>query len=99
MTPVIKLLRAGEWAQFRAAGEFAGSDDDLRDGFVHLSTPDQVATTAAKWFAGETGLMAVTFDAETLGAALRWETARGSALFTHLYRSLQLTEVVGSALA
>ena len=53
MTPVIKLLRAAEWAQFQADGVFAGSPDDLRDGFIHLSTPEQAPGTAAKWFAGE----------------------------------------------
>ena len=93
---VVKLLRAGEWAAFAADGVFKGSADDLRDGFIHLSAPDQVAATAAKWFAGEAGLMAVTFDAAALGKALRWEPARGGALFPHLYRPLLLSEVVSA---
>lgn len=94
MTPVIKLLRASEWAAFQAAGQFAGSADDLRDGYIHMSVPEQVAATAAKWFAGEAGLVAVGFDADTLGDALRWEPARGGVLFPHLYRPLQLNESV-----
>ncbi len=100
MTPpgnlVIKLLRADEWATLDATGSFAGSPDDLRDGFIHLSTPDQVAGTAAKWFAGETGVMAVTFDADALAADLRWEPARGGALFPHLYRPLRRAEVINA---
>ena len=91
---VVKLLRATEWAAFVADGNFAGSPDDLRDGFIHLSAPGQVAGTAAKWFAGEAGLMAVTCDAAALGAALRWEPARGGVLFPHLYRALVLADVV-----
>jgi uncharacterized protein (DUF952 family) len=94
VTPVVKLLRAGEWAAFQAEGRFAGSPDDLRDGYIHLSAPDQVAATAAKWFAGEAGVVAVTFDADALAADLRWEPARGGALFPHLYRPLRLDEVV-----
>lgn len=94
MTPVIKLLRAAEWAAFQAAGQFAGSPDDLRDGYIHLSTPEQMPGTLAKWFAGEAGVMAVTFDADGLGEALKWEPARGGALFPHLYRPLMLDEIV-----
>jgi uncharacterized protein (DUF952 family) len=97
MTPIVKLLRASEWAAFESQGSFAGSPDDLRDGYIHISTPDQVAATAAKWFAGEAGLMAVTLDADALGAALRWEPARGGQLFPHLYRPLVLADVVVAA--
>lgn len=92
-TPVIKLLRAGEWAAFQAAGVFHGSPADLADGYIHLSPPEQVAGTAVKWFAGEVGLMALTIDADTLGEDLRWEPARGGILFPHLYRPLRLDEV------
>jgi uncharacterized protein (DUF952 family) len=94
VTPVVKLLRADEWATLQASGRFAGSADDLRDGYIHLSTPDQVAGTLAKWFAGEAGVMAVTFDADAFGADLRWEPARGGVLFPHLYRALRAAEVV-----
>lgn len=94
MTLIVKLLRAEEWAAFQAAGEFAGSADDVRDGYIHLSAPDQVAATAAKWFADAPGLMAVTFDADGFGTALRWEPARGGILFPHVYRPLRLDEVV-----
>ncbi len=97
MTPIVKLLRAAEWAALQADGSFDGSADDLRDGYIHLSAPDQVAGTAAKWFAGEAGVVAVTFDAEALVADLRWEPARGGVLFPHLYRPLRLDEVVGVA--
>lgn len=94
---VTKLLRAAEWAQFQAMGEFAGSADDLRDGYIHMSPPDQLAATAAKWFADEVGVMAVTFNTDALGDALRWEPARGGVLFPHLYRPLRMTEIVDVA--
>ena len=86
--PVVKLLRAAEWASFDAAGSFAGSADDVRDGFIHLSTPEQAVVTREKYFAGEAGLVEVTCDADALGDALRWEPSRGGALFPHLYRVL-----------
>jgi len=94
MTPAIKLLRAAEWAQFQADGSFAGSADDLRDGYIHLSTPEQVPGTVARYFAGETDAVALTLDADTLGDDLRWEASRGGQLFPHLYRPLRLDEVI-----
>lgn len=97
MTPIIKLLRAAEWAAFQQDGVFAGSPDDLRDGFIHLSTPEQAPGTAAKWFAGEAGVMALTFDADELAADLKWEPSRGGQLFPHLYRPLRLDELVEAA--
>lgn len=94
MTPIIKLLRAGEWAQFQENRVFAGSADDLRDGYIHISTPEQAPGTLAKWFAGEAGVVALTLDADALGAALKWEASRGGQLFPHLYRPLRLDEVI-----
>ena len=94
MTPIIKLVRAGEWAQFQADGVFAGSADDLRDGYIHISTPEQAPGTLAKWFAGDVGVMALTLDADALGAALKWEESRGGQIFPHLYRPLGLDEVI-----
>lgn len=96
MNAIVKLLRADEWTVLQATGEFAGSPDDLRDGFIHLSAPDEVAATRAKWFAGQDGIMAVTFDADAFGDALRWEPARGGILFPHVYRALRFDEVIGT---
>lgn len=94
MTLVIKLLRPAEWEMFVATGAFVGSADDRRDGFIHLSTPDQMTGTIAKWFAGESGVVAVTFEESRFGPDLRWESAGNGALYPHLYRPLQLSEVV-----
>lgn len=93
MTPVIKLLRPEEWARFQSDGQFAGSPDDLRDGYIHLSTPEQAIATAAKWFAGVEGLVTLTLDADAL-SPLKWEPSRGGQLFPHLYRPLTLMDVV-----
>lgn len=94
MTPIIKLLRAAEWAAFQRDGVFAGSPDDLRDGYIHISTPEQAPGTLAKWFADDVGVVALTLDADALGAALKWEESRGGMLFPHLYRPLRLDEVI-----
>ena len=92
--PVFKIFRRPEWDAFRAAGETAGAPVDLADGFIHLSTAEQVAETAARHFASESDLVLVAVDADRMGADLKWEPSRGGALFPHLYRPLRLSDVV-----
>ncbi|MCX7890577.1 MAG: DUF952 domain-containing protein [Rhodobacteraceae bacterium] len=91
---IYKIFRRPEWDALRAAGSTAGSPADLADGFIHFSTGPQVAETAARHFAEESDLVLVACEAEALGPALRWEAARGGALFPHLYRPLVLADVV-----
>ena len=67
---------------------------DLADGYIHFSTPSQVAETAAKWFATESDLVLVAVDPDRLGPALKWEPSRGGQLFPHLYRALRLDELL-----
>ncbi len=93
MTTIYKLLRAGEWAAFRSTGKFAGSPDDLRDGYIHMSTAEQLAGTRAKYFGDQPDAVVLALDGDALGDALRWEPSRGGALFPHLYRSLDVSEV------
>ena len=53
---VYKIVVTGEWAKAQAAGVFAGAAIDRADGFIHFSTAEQAAETAAKWFAGRRDL-------------------------------------------
>lgn len=91
---IFKIFRRPEWDAFRAAGETAGAPVDLADGFIHLSTSEQVAETAARHFATESDLVLVAVEAGRLEADLRWEPSRGGALFPHLYRPLRAEDVV-----
>lgn len=91
---IYKIFRRPEWDAFRAAGETAGAPVDLADGFIHFSTAAQVTETAARHFATESNLVLVACASARLGKALRWEPSRGGALFPHLYRTLQMSDVV-----
>ena len=89
---ILKIFRRAEWDAFRAEGVTAGAPIDLEDGFIHFSTPSQVAETAARHFATESNLVLVAVDVDRLGDALKWEPSRGGQLFPHLYRALTLDE-------
>jgi uncharacterized protein (DUF952 family) len=91
---IFKICHGSEWADAERSGVFTGAAIDLRDGYIHFSTAEQVAATAAMHFSGIDGLMLVAVDADALGSALRWEPARGGALFPHLYGALALADVL-----
>ena len=90
---IFKIFRDSEWQAFQNDGRSTGSPLDLQDGFVHLSTGEQVRATAAKHFASQTNLMLLAFEEEALHADLKWEPSRNDALFPHLYRALTLAEM------
>ena len=90
---IFKILRADEWSALRAAGQTAGAPVVLADGFVHFSTAQQSAETAARHFANAEGLFLLGVEADSLGDDLKWEPSRGGALFPHLFRELRLSDV------
>ena len=92
MTRIYKLIDRGRWEQALAQGRFEGAGADLTDGYIHFSTADQAAETARRYFAGQPDLLLLTLETDgwpsRTAAALRWEPARGGALFPHLYGRL-----------
>jgi len=82
------------WDEAQGLGEYVGSADDTRDGFIHFSTYAQVRTSTAKHRTGQTGLILLVVSAEKLGPALQWEPSRGGQLFPHLYGALPMAAVI-----
>ncbi len=95
MTPKIayKVLTAEQMKELEG-GAFSGSPADMADGYIHLSTADQLAGTIERHFAGQSDLWLVAVDVEAEGDRAKWEPSRGGALFPHLYGTLLLETVV-----
>lgn len=88
MAKILVFKIAGRQHWNSSVGAYLGSADDIRDGFIHLSTGAQVQGTLQKHFSGVAGLVIAAFPAEALGAQLRWEKSRGGELFPHYYGAL-----------
>ena len=89
-----KVLTADQWDQFQRDGVFKGAPVDLADGYIHLSTAEQLGETIAKHFARQTGLVVAEVDLAALGDAVKWEPSRGGALFPHVYADLPMEAVI-----
>ncbi len=94
------LLHMSTVAQWRAAlrvGELR-PDSLHTQGFVHLSTPQQVHLPANRLYQGRTDLVLVCLDPAQLGGDVRWEpgvaTDPGSMRFPHLYGPLPTSAAV-----
>lgn len=83
-----------DWEKALRAGCYAGSANDLKDGFIHFSTVQTVRQSAAKHRAGVEDLLLLTVDASDLDANWKWEEARGGQLFPHYYGQLPVDAVI-----
>ncbi len=90
---IFHMCRREEWDAARSHGFYAGSSQDVQDGFIHFSTAAQLPESAKRHRAGQPGLVLLAADPVPLGDALRWEASRSGQLFPHLYGSLPVTGV------
>src|SRR6201985_3330723 len=89
-----KVMSATELGQMRRDGVFRGTQVDIADGYIHLSSASQLAATLDKHFNGVTGLVLAAVDLSRLGDAVRWEPSRGGQLFPHIYGVLSLDSLI-----
>lgn len=83
-----KITTVEEWTKAISDGEFKGSALDFRDGFIHLSTAEQVRETARLHFAGQQNLVLIAVSEDSVAAHLKWEVSRGGKMFPHVYDTL-----------
>ena len=90
---------------FHIAEPDAWAADDLfykpadfeREGFVHLSTRQQVLATAQRYYAGRADLVLLAIDAKALVQEIRYENLLGGEeLFPHCYAVIPHAAVLHS---
>jgi uncharacterized protein (DUF952 family) len=79
------------------------ADSLSADGFIHCSTSAQVVDVANAFYHGQSGLVLLVIDPDTLTPELKWEppahpnperaAAIGDELFPHIYGHLNLDAV------
>ena len=91
MGKVFKVCEEDEWEGAKNNEFFAGSKSDLRDGFIHFSTSEQLKETLEKHFKLKSPLYLLEVKTDDL--ELVWEKSRNNELFLHLYKPLPLSMV------
>jgi len=91
---VYKIAPAEDWSEAMRVGAFAGSAKDKEDGFIHLSTAEQLVETLRLHFRHVEDMLAlVAVDVKALGGKWKWEPSRNGDLFPHLYSPLPANAV------
>ena len=93
MTTIYHMANGADWQAAQADGFYYGTPMDKADGFMHFSTGETVAESAAKHRKGAHGLVLLCVTAENFGEDIKWEPARGGILFPHLFTPLDVRKV------
>ncbi|WP_051881551.1 DUF952 domain-containing protein [Parvularcula oceani] len=92
---VYRLASKEEWEAAQSGGTLPWNADDERDGFFHLSGPDQVQETARRHYGEALGLLALALREADLGKDLKWEASHGGERFPHYYGEVKADRVAG----
>lgn len=65
-----------------------------REGFIHLSTREQIQKSVQLYFRAQDPLLLLTIDPKRCEAPLKWEKSRDDLPFPHLYGPLNLDAIV-----
>jgi uncharacterized protein (DUF952 family) len=83
---IYHMAHRSDWDSAIASGNYTGSPDDLRDGFIHFSTGRQIRGSASKHRAGQEDLLLICYRIADLSSQLKWEGQ--DILFPHIYGEL-----------
>ena len=90
---IFHLVDSEAWALAVKCGEHRPPSLQAQ-GFVHLSTREQVLGTANRFFAGRTDLLLLHVDEARLVGTLKYEEGEPGQLFPHLYGPLPVAAIV-----
>ncbi len=91
---LLHISSPAEWAAAQAAGSYRADSLDS-EGFIHLSTPEQVLIPANERYAGQSGLILLQIDGSKLTSELVFEDSYGSGIeFPHVYGPIDLDAVI-----
>jgi uncharacterized protein (DUF952 family) len=92
---LVHLCSAQSWSHAQQSGELRPQPDD---GFIHLSTLQQVHLPANRLYRGRRDLVLLHVDPGRLSSPLRWEpgvkTDPEAMMFPHLYGPLPVNAVI-----
>jgi uncharacterized protein (DUF952 family) len=94
MIDLMHITLANDWSKALQEGSYQAGSLQTQ-GFIHCSTPLQIAATANRYYAGQQGLLLLGIDSRLVQAEVRWENLEGGKeLFPHIYGPLNLEAVI-----
>lgn len=92
MTTLFHIAESSDWEKAIEVGVYKPAGFD-REGFIHLSTGDQVMATAKRYYSGRHGLVLLEIEDAGVRDMLRFEPSPSGELFPHLYGVLPVEQI------
>ena len=73
MSLIYKVCSNSEWEKALEEGFYKGSEIDIKDGYIHFSTKEQLKETVDKHFKKQQNLIIITFKVTDLVENIMWE--------------------------
>ena len=95
MTIILHITTREQWERAALTDTYHGDTLDT-EGFIHCSTPEQVAPVANLLFRGQNGLVLLCIDSEQVRAEICYETPGPDIeeAYPHIYGPLNVDAVV-----
>ncbi len=89
---LLHICTPGEWQSAQASGEYRAPSLET-EGFIHCSTPAQVADTALLFYHGRANLCLLVIDAHKAQSEIKYELASNGGTYPHIYGPLNVSAV------
>ncbi|MBX9976852.1 MAG: DUF952 domain-containing protein [Alphaproteobacteria bacterium] len=92
---IYKILTHDQFKEMQDQGRFSGSALDVKDGYIHCSTEEQVQAVREKFFKDQDTLILLTISPK--GLDVRFEVSpRSKQCYPHIYENLPIANVIAS---
>ncbi|SOD97119.1 DUF952 domain-containing protein [Spirosoma fluviale] len=93
MNLIYHIVSAADWQQQESTSTYEAPSLQT-EGFIHLSTKEQVAGTLSRYYQNVPDLLLLHVDTSKLTSELKYELATNNEAFPHLYGPLNKDAVV-----
>lgn len=94
---VYKILLKPEWEKFQELKEFAGTNMDLKDGYIHMSSTEEQMTRVKQKYYKDEEVYLLQIDSNKLDK-LKYEPISNGDLYPHQYGKLLLEHIISAKL-
>lgn len=93
MSLIYHIVSAADWTKQESESSYEAASLST-EGFIHLSTKEQVAGTLSRYYQDVLNLLLLHVDTDKLTSDLRYELATNRESFPHLYGPLNKEAIV-----
>lgn len=89
-----KILEFAVWDAAGLSDNVPPMPIDVSDGYIHLSTADQLDETLKLHFANAGEVLVLSINLDQVRDPLKWEESRGGNLFPHVYGVIPKSAII-----